>query len=166
MNRTTRVCLFVATFVALLIMASASLAFTPSGLLEIHHINVQQGDCTLIIGADGTTFLIDAGSPGKGNNEAVPYLENEVGQFSSRSLACRRAVQGRVDQVGPAPRRYSAGPLARIHTTRRLARRRSGLRLPARATCQSRFTTPWASSYARLRTDVLSPAGTRLLGMP
>jgi beta-lactamase superfamily II metal-dependent hydrolase len=56
-------------------IASPVLAFTPSGLLEIHQINVQQGDCTLIIGPDGTTILVDGGDATKGTNEVVPYLQ-------------------------------------------------------------------------------------------
>lgn len=42
--------------------------------LTIHQINVQQGDCTLIVGPDGTTVLIDAGNTGRGIGEVVPYL--------------------------------------------------------------------------------------------
>ena len=34
--------------------------------LEIHYINVQQGQCTLIIGPDGTTILYDGGNEDKG----------------------------------------------------------------------------------------------------
>jgi hypothetical protein len=50
-----------------------ALALTPcqplaaQGTLTIHQINVQQGDCTLIVGSDGTTFLIDAGNIGIGD---------------------------------------------------------------------------------------------------
>lgn len=62
--------------VAALLVPSLAWAFSPSGLLEIHHINVQQGDCTLIIGPDGTTVLIDAGNNGKGSGEVVPYLQS------------------------------------------------------------------------------------------
>jgi beta-lactamase superfamily II metal-dependent hydrolase len=46
----------------------------PGNVLEIHQINVQQGDCTLIIGPNGTTFLIDAGNVSKGSGEVAPYL--------------------------------------------------------------------------------------------
>jgi beta-lactamase superfamily II metal-dependent hydrolase len=59
-----------------------ALALTPcqplaaQGTLTIHQINVQQGDCTLIVGPDGTTFLIDAGNVGKGAGEVVPYLRS------------------------------------------------------------------------------------------
>ncbi len=42
--------------------------------LEIHYINVQQGQSTLIIGPDGTTILYDGGNELKGTNEVVPYL--------------------------------------------------------------------------------------------
>ena len=43
--------------------------------LEIHHIDVGQGDSTLIVGANGKTILIDAGDRYKGVNEVIPYLE-------------------------------------------------------------------------------------------
>jgi beta-lactamase superfamily II metal-dependent hydrolase len=43
--------------------------------LEIHYINVQQGQCTLIIGPDGTTILYDGGNEFKGTDEVVPYLQ-------------------------------------------------------------------------------------------
>ncbi|MCU0289802.1 MAG: hypothetical protein MUF15_25840, partial [Acidobacteria bacterium] len=42
--------------------------------LEIHYINVQQGQSTLIIGPDGTTILYDGGNEFKGTTEVVPYL--------------------------------------------------------------------------------------------
>ncbi len=43
--------------------------------MEIHVINVQQGDATLVIGPDGTTLLIDGGDTGHGKNDVVPYLK-------------------------------------------------------------------------------------------
>ncbi len=46
--------------------------------LEIHYINVQQGQSTLIVGPDGTTILFDGGYETKGTNEVVPYL-NSIG---------------------------------------------------------------------------------------
>ena len=51
---------------------------TPSDttkFLEIHVINVQQGDSTLVIGPNGTTLLIDGGDTGYGKNDIVPYLK-------------------------------------------------------------------------------------------
>ncbi len=53
--------------------------------LEIHYINVQQGQCTLIIGPDGTTILYDAGAEFKGTGEVVPYLQN-LGIPTSQAL--------------------------------------------------------------------------------
>jgi beta-lactamase superfamily II metal-dependent hydrolase len=44
--------------------------------LEIHYINVQQGQSTLIIGPDGTTILFDGGYSGKGTAEVSPYLQS------------------------------------------------------------------------------------------
>lgn len=46
-----------------------------SQTLEIHYINVQQGQSVLIIGTDGTTVLCDGGDVGKGNSEVIPYLQ-------------------------------------------------------------------------------------------
>jgi beta-lactamase superfamily II metal-dependent hydrolase len=43
--------------------------------LEIHYINVQQGQGILIIGPNGTTILFDGGYETKGTNEVVPYLQ-------------------------------------------------------------------------------------------
>jgi len=53
--------------------------------LEIHYINVQQGQSTLIIGPDGTTILFDGGEENKGTNEVVPYLQSQ-GIYTSQVL--------------------------------------------------------------------------------
>ena len=43
--------------------------------LQVHHIDVGQGDCTLIISPDNkTTVLIDAGDEGCGSRFVLPYL--------------------------------------------------------------------------------------------
>ena len=44
--------------------------------LEIHYINVQQGQSTLIIGPNGTVILYDGGYEFKGTTEVVPYLQS------------------------------------------------------------------------------------------
>jgi beta-lactamase superfamily II metal-dependent hydrolase len=43
--------------------------------LKIHHINVGQGDCTLIVSPTGRTMLIDAGNNGLGTSKVLPYLQ-------------------------------------------------------------------------------------------
>ncbi len=43
--------------------------------LQIHYINVQQGQGVLIVGPNGTTVLFDAGYEFKGTDEVVPYLQ-------------------------------------------------------------------------------------------
>jgi competence protein ComEC len=45
--------------------------------LDIHCIDVGQGDCTLIVSPTGGTFLFDAGNNGKGNNTVIPYLTGQ-----------------------------------------------------------------------------------------
>jgi len=47
-----------------------------SKLLEIHVINVGQGDCFLIIAPTGKNVLIDAGNTGKGTEIVLPYLKD------------------------------------------------------------------------------------------
>jgi beta-lactamase superfamily II metal-dependent hydrolase len=49
-------------------------AFTPSGLLEVHYINVKTAGCVLVIGPNGTTLLMDGGENGNGTADVAPYL--------------------------------------------------------------------------------------------
>lgn len=51
-------------------------AALPGQTLQIHYINVQQGQSVLIIGPGGTTVLFDGGYEGKGTAEVVPYLQS------------------------------------------------------------------------------------------
>jgi beta-lactamase superfamily II metal-dependent hydrolase len=60
----------------LLILPGIAEAFTPSGLLEIHYINVGWGTSVLVIGPDGTTMLMDGGRQGQGINHVIPYMES------------------------------------------------------------------------------------------
>lgn len=50
----------------------------PSGMLEIHYINVGQGGSTLIIGPNGTRILYDFGKV-RGDRDIVPYLRDRLG---------------------------------------------------------------------------------------
>lgn len=45
--------------------------------LEIHIINVGQGDSFLVISPTGKKLLIDAGDTGKGSNSVLPYLKSK-----------------------------------------------------------------------------------------
>ncbi|MCX8052761.1 MAG: MBL fold metallo-hydrolase [Armatimonadetes bacterium] len=62
----------VLTVMACILLACCALAQQ----LNIHHINVGQGDATLIVSPTGTTVLIDGGATGKGSNVVLPYLQN------------------------------------------------------------------------------------------
>jgi beta-lactamase superfamily II metal-dependent hydrolase len=60
------------------IMMLGALALAPEcrAGLEIHIIDVGQGDCTLVISPTGGTFLFDAGTNGKGNTVVYPYMQS------------------------------------------------------------------------------------------
>ena len=76
--------------------------------LTIHQINVQQGDCTLIVGPDGTTFLIDAGNSGRGIGEVVPYLQS-VGIQPADGLDFMLATHRDSDHLGGLDEVIQAG---------------------------------------------------------
>ena len=79
--------------------AVASPAAADTALLRIHQINVHQGDCTLLVGPDGTTFLIDAGNPGEGAGEVVPYLKS-IGIQPADGLDFMLGTHGDKDHLG------------------------------------------------------------------
>ena len=60
------------TRVALVLLVSVAAA--PGQVLEIHHLDVGQGDATLVIGPNKTVMLIDGGDTGKGVDVILPYL--------------------------------------------------------------------------------------------
>ena len=68
-----------------LMMPGVSFAFTPSGLLEIHYINVGWGTSVLVIGPNGTRMLMDGGRDNMGTNKVIPYLES-IGIMPTDSL--------------------------------------------------------------------------------
>ncbi|MBI4032075.1 lamin tail domain-containing protein [Candidatus Berkelbacteria bacterium] len=89
-------------------LALAAAPAPPPPVLEIHQINVQQGDCTLLVGPDGTTFLIDAGNVGKGTSEVVPYLAS-IGIQPSEGLDFMLATHGDQDHLGGLDEVIEAG---------------------------------------------------------
>ena len=64
-------------FICVILWLSASmgsLAATDTGYMQIIHLNVGQGDATLVVGPNGTTILIDAGEPSKARETIIPVL--------------------------------------------------------------------------------------------
>jgi beta-lactamase superfamily II metal-dependent hydrolase len=58
------------------LVANFAWAFTPSGLLEIHYINVGWGTSVLLIGPNGTRILMDGGRDNMGTSHVIPYMES------------------------------------------------------------------------------------------
>jgi competence protein ComEC len=88
--------------VVMLLAAVFAMALVPGfsvearAALEIHCIDVGQGDCTLVISPSGGTFLFDAGNNGKGNNTVIPYLQSQ-GLTALDYLSCSHY---HVDHIG------------------------------------------------------------------
>lgn len=78
--------------------------------LEVHFLEVGQGDCTLVIGPDGTTFLFDGGPNGEGANTLVPFLQN----LGITSLDYVAASHYHADHVGGLDEIWNAGIRATV----------------------------------------------------
>lgn len=91
------------------------------GLLEVHFIDVDQGDATLVMGA-GVTILIDAGRHDR--SEVVPYLRS-VGVESIDLLV---GTHPHADHIGQFPQVLAAFPVREVwlsgdvHTSRTFER--------------------------------------------
>lgn len=66
----------VVSAVFLCLILALSSAGRCTDVLQIHCLDVGQGDCTLIISPAGGTFLFDAGYNGQGNSTVLPYLQS------------------------------------------------------------------------------------------
>ncbi len=67
---------------AQILLAAIGLILLPSAYpqqLQIHTIDVGQGASELVIGPDGTTVLIDAGTYSAGQSQVAPYLQSVLG---------------------------------------------------------------------------------------
>ena len=60
----------------IVLSAIAFADFVPSGLLEIHYVNVGWGTSVLVIGPDGTRMLMDGGRANEGIGRVIPYMES------------------------------------------------------------------------------------------
>jgi len=73
--------------------------------LEVHFLDVGQGDSTLVIGPTGITFLFDAGDNGDGNATVIPYLQ----QRGITNLDIVSASHYHADHVGGLDEVWNAG---------------------------------------------------------
>ncbi|NLI16208.1 MAG: MBL fold metallo-hydrolase, partial [candidate division Zixibacteria bacterium] len=83
-------------------------AFTPSGLLEIHYINVGWGTSVLVIGPTGTTMLMDGGRDNAGINDVIPYFQS-IGLTTSDGLDYILASHQHSDHIAGLTEVMNAG---------------------------------------------------------
>ncbi|HBZ00662.1 MAG TPA: hypothetical protein DEO84_04985 [candidate division Zixibacteria bacterium] len=84
--------------VLLSIIPAYVFAFTPSGLLEIHYINVGWGTSVLVIGPDGTRILMDGGRQGMGTSKVKPYMQS-IGLMPADGLTYMLASHQHSDHI-------------------------------------------------------------------
>jgi hypothetical protein len=76
------------------------------GELDLHHIDTGRGNCTLIVGPDGTTMMIDAGASAVGSanaavatsSEARPDALRRAGEWQAR-YALQHSASTRLDYM-------------------------------------------------------------------
>ena len=104
------------TFLMLIVLAGL-LEHAYAGNVELHFIQVGQGDCTLIKTQDGRKILVDCGSTGGGDVEEVrEYLLGQLGPDPSLDVVtCGMSFSGSSTTSPP-------GSTAFGHTRRSAAR--------------------------------------------
>jgi beta-lactamase superfamily II metal-dependent hydrolase len=78
--------------------------------LRVYHIDVSQGDSTLIVGPTGFTCLIDAGDVGHGTTDVIPLL-NQLGVTTLKWLI---TTHHHGDHYGAVPELVAAGFLPQV----------------------------------------------------
>ncbi|ADV84664.1 ComEC/Rec2 family competence protein [Terriglobus saanensis] len=76
------------------------------GELDLHHIDTGRGNCTLIVGPDGTTMMIDAGASAVGSpnaavatsSEARPDASRRAGEWQAR-YALQHSASAKLDYM-------------------------------------------------------------------
>lgn len=76
-----------------------------AGQLQVHFLNVGQGNSALVIGPDGTRVLIDGGDAGDGNGTVRPYLAS----LGVTSLQYSIATHWHADHIGGMDEVFNAG---------------------------------------------------------
>jgi beta-lactamase superfamily II metal-dependent hydrolase len=78
--------------------------------LRVYHVDVSQGDCTLVIGPTGIARLIDAGDVGHGTSDVIPLLT----QLGVTALKWLITTHYHGDHYGAVPELVSAGFLPQV----------------------------------------------------
>jgi glyoxylase-like metal-dependent hydrolase (beta-lactamase superfamily II) len=71
------------------------------GEMDIHHIDTGRGNCTLVVGPDGTAIMVDAGAsnaPAETSGEARPDSSRRPGEWQA-GYALRQVPRSRLDYL-------------------------------------------------------------------